>query len=145
MRTVSLRLGFLLVGVMAFALGGISSAAAADTGDGLAGSEWRPTHIGERTIPEKTKMFVQFRGEGKLGGHAGCNRFFGTYKASGETLEIGPMGVTQMMCPEPAMTEERALLSALETAERFLRERVDLKLFDADGNEIARFAQTDWD
>lgn len=114
----------------------------------LAGSEWRPVRLGEAGAVDEsgpTEIFVRFEGDGRLAGHGGCNRFFGGYTITGTAIEIGPLGATRMMCPEPAMAGEAALFEILQTARRFERRRTELSLFDAEGREIARFVQSDWD
>ncbi len=112
----------------------------------LASSEWRPTNIGDIEVPAGSQMFVRFGGEGKLEGHSGCNRFFGTFKTAGDGFEIGPLGVTRMACSEPAVMErEVRFLEAFQNARRFLRDRIDLSLIDNAGNSVVRLIQTDAD
>lgn len=135
-------LGLLL---MAIGLCAATSVGHAETGAALAGSEWRPTQLGEMAIAETTQIFVRFQGDGRVTGHGGCNRFFGPYEIAEDGISIGPIGATRMMCPAPVMAGEAALLAALQNAKRFHRDHVVLHLFDADAQEIARFAQTDWD
>ena len=132
-------IGLLVAGILL-----LSSSVAADEAV-LAGSEWRPVEIGELSLPDDVDAFVQFRGEGELGGFGGCNRFFGTWQAENHVITIGPLGATRMACPPPLMEHEAALLGALEAARRFERDRIDLRLFDEGGTELARFAQTDAD
>lgn len=112
---------------------------------GLEGSAWRPTLLGAATVPRDGALFVQFKSEGRLAGNGGCNGFFGSYKTSEDTLEIGPLGATRMSCPRPIMDLETAFLSMLESARTFRRDRAVMVLFDQSGSEIARMAQTDWD
>jgi len=111
----------------------------------LAGSEWRPVMLGELEAEGDKKLFVQFDSEGKLTGHAGCNRFFASYEVSGERLRVGPIGATRMACEAPAMELEAAFLAALEGADSFHRDGTVLQLFDDAGAELARLWQTDWD
>lgn len=108
----------------------------------LAGSEWRPTAIGEAAWTGDA--FVRFEGEGRLEGDSGCNRFFGPYRLDGDGVEIGPLAATRKTCPEPAMSNETRLLHALEAARGFVRDGTRLTLTDQDG-ELASFVQTDWD
>lgn len=117
----------------------------AHAGPQLAGSEWRPQEIGGVDVPAEADMFVRFGGEGRLEGHGGCNGFFGSYRLSGEAIEIGPIGATQMACPEPVMDREFRFLQGLENARRFTRDRVDLLLSDDAGNALMRLVQTDAD
>jgi heat shock protein HslJ len=44
-------------------------------------------------------------------GFGGCNRFFGTYEATDDSLSFGAMGATRMACPE-GMDREQALFTA---------------------------------
>jgi heat shock protein HslJ len=112
----------------------------------LAGSEWRPTKIGDKKVPAGSEMFVRFGGEGKLEGHSGCNRFFGTFKLAGDGIEIGPLGVTRMACSDPAVMErEVRFLEALQNARQFMRDRIDLSLTDNAGNPVVQLIQTDAD
>jgi putative lipoprotein len=111
----------------------------------LAGSEWRPTEIGGVEVPAGADMFVRFGGEGKLRGHGGCNGFFGTYKLTGDAIEIGKLGATRMACPAPIMDRETRFLEALANARRFARDGIDLSLIDDAGNTVVRLIQTDAD
>jgi putative lipoprotein len=111
----------------------------------LAGSEWRPTEIGGIEVPADATLFVRFGGEGKLQGHGGCNRFFGTYKLAGDGIKIGPLGATRMACAEPVMEREALFLRALGNARKFVRERIDLSLIDGAETPLVRLIQTDAD
>ncbi len=127
--------------VLTLALATTSGAGAAE----LAGSEWRPVEIGNLQVPPGAELFVRFAGEGKLEGHGGCNRFFGSYKIAVDRVETGPLGATRMACPEPIMEREMRFLQALDNARRFVRDRIDLVLTDEEGAPVARLIQTDAD
>ena len=111
----------------------------------LAGSEWRPEWVDGATSPSGTEVLVRFEAEGRVTGNGGCNRFFGSYKVTGDALEFGPLGATRMACPDPIMDHETALFKVLEAAKRFKRNGAKLTLFDAGGAELMQFVQTDWD
>jgi len=111
----------------------------------LAGSEWRPTVIGDMQLPKDADIFVRFGAEGKLQGNGGCNGFFGSYRIADGGLVIGPLGATQMACPEPIMKTERAFMKALQAAKSFKRDRIDLELFDGNGEVVMVLAQRDAD
>ena len=112
---------------------------------GLAGSEWTPEQIGEIASLDGGDIFVRFEADGRLSGHGGCNRFFGSYEITDDRINIGPLGATRMACPGPVMDLEMAFLSALETASGFARDRTRLVLTDPQGNTSATLIQTDWD
>jgi len=80
----------------------------------LAGSEWRPEWVDGATSPSGTEVLVRFEAEGRVTGNGGCNRFFGSYKVTGDALEFGPLGATRMACPDPIMDHETALFKVLE-------------------------------
>jgi len=81
----------------------------------LTSSAWRPARLAEMKLDEDTQMYVQFDSDGQVSGHAGCNRFFGSYDLNDEKMEIGPLGATRMACPEPAMSFELSFLEALQS------------------------------
>lgn len=110
----------------------VNSSASAE---GLVGSEWRPSQIGSNTAPPHTEQFIQFKGDGKLAGHGGCNRFFGQYKISGNEIKMGPVGAIRMACAKPVMDLVIVFFTILETANTFRRDKASLVLFGADGKE----------
>ena len=112
---------------------------------GLVGSEWRPVQIGEQALQDSGNIFVRFEAEGRLSGHGGCNRFFGSYEITDDRVSVGPLGATRMACPGPVMELEMAFMSALEQAGGFTRDGTRLVLTDKQGNAAAAFIQTDWD
>src|SRR5262249_51786797 len=57
--------------------------------------------------------------EGRVSGRTGCNNFNGSYTLAGNSIKIGPLAATRMMCAEDVMTQERQLLKALESAVRW--------------------------
>jgi len=64
------------------------------------GSEWG---IGKN-------RFIQFSSDGKVSGHGGCNRFFGTYRINNKQLRFGPLASTRMACSPGIMKREAKLL-----------------------------------
>lgn len=130
-----LGLAFILAAVA------VSSARSAE----LAGSEWRPTQVGEQQLGEDAGIFLKFAADGRVNGHGGCNGFFGSYELTDKTLTFSRMGVTQMACPEEIMGREQAFFAALGKVKSFVRDGTVLVLSDDSGNEVARFQQTDWD
>ena len=100
---------------------------------------WRPTRLGDMTIEEDSKMFLQFDNDGRIGGHAGCNRYFGGYRFDGEVLIFGMVGATRMACGEPADSFEIAYLEALQNVRAAVRADERLVLRDAGGDALIRF------
>ena len=68
--------------------------------------------------------------ERRVGGSAGCNRYFGGLLEGpeGGAFRLGPVGATRMMCPPPEMELERRFLEQLGATRRWERtgERLEL-------------------
>jgi heat shock protein HslJ len=111
----------------------------------LVGSQWRPVRIGPTSVPNDARAFIRFETEGRLVGHGGCNRFFGTYQTTDGGIVFDRLGATRMACPKPVMDTEKALFAALEQARNLVRSGSELRLFDANGNELALLIQSDRD
>ena len=73
-----------------------------------------------------------------MAGSAGCNRYFGTWSASGSALTIDPAGTTRKACPPPVMQQEQAFLRALGRVARATPDGDALVLSDADDAVVMR-------
>jgi heat shock protein HslJ len=98
---------------------------------------WKVTAInGEAPMPG-TEPSISFDEDGKVSGAASCNRFFGTFTLTGEGLSFGQLGASMMMCDEPVMAQERAVLDTLESAIGFaVADDGSLTLNGSDGRTI---------
>jgi hypothetical protein len=69
--------------------------------DPLEGGEWVLVGYGpERALielPAGVLVTISFADDG-LRGSAGCNSYFGGYQVSGDAIEVGPVGSTEMWC-----------------------------------------------
>jgi heat shock protein HslJ len=92
----------------------------------LEGTTW----LLDKTIPgsEITAVFAN----GEVTGTAGCNTYRGTYRstraAGRNTIQIGPLATTRMMCDEPLMDQEQIYLAALEAATEYTIEGFALSI-----------------
>ena len=77
----------------------------------------------------------------RYAGKSAVNRYFGTYKADGGKLTLGPAGVTMMMGPEPLMQAEQNYLQSLAKVVSFERQGDELTLTTSDGQKLV-FRQT---
>jgi heat shock protein HslJ/uncharacterized lipoprotein NlpE involved in copper resistance len=91
----------------------------------LAGTSWEVTgyNNGRQAVVSVvigTTITLRFGADGTLSGSAGCNRYTGSYTASGESLDIGPVAATRKMCPSPEriMEQETEFLKALDMVAR---------------------------
>jgi len=87
----------------------------------LTGVEWvlRSFRVDD-PAPREPQVTLVFDGS-RIAGGSGCNRYFGEAK-TGERpgdLSFGPIGVTRMACPEPAMTIEQRYFLALAGVQKF--------------------------
>lgn len=105
----------------------------------LAGSEWG--------VSKPLEQFVQFSGNRKVSGHAGCNRFFGSFvlEKSNGSITIGPLASTKKACPKPILNAERKFLNKLETAKFYKRSQKYLELFDKNSESLLRLNWHDFD
>lgn len=78
---------------------------------------------------------LAFDEQGRVAGRAGCNRYMGSYTLDGSALQIGPLALTRMLCPPPAMEIEHAYVRALQTARRIEASADDL-IIQCDGGTL---------
>ena len=81
--------------------------------------DWKIDAIGGKTIVEKSAPSLAFEPDGSIHGNGSCNRFFGSFALSGEGLKISETGASMMLCDQPLMDQERALLAAFDGVARF--------------------------
>jgi heat shock protein HslJ len=69
--------------------------------------------------------------DSRVNGNAGCNNFFGSWQADGDTVTFGQMGSTMMACPN-GMDTEQAFLAALGQANRHQISGLIMELYKGD-------------
>ena len=92
------------------------------------------------TVLDETEITATFE-EGRLGGQAGCNNYFGSYALDGMELAVGPAGSTRKMCgaPKGIMEQEQAYLSLLDAVAGYQTGGSQLALLDVEGAVLATF------
>jgi len=90
---------------------------------------------------EGTTVTALFGTDGQVTGSAGCNNYFGSYTADGQTLSVGPPGLTMMYCETPVgvMDQESGYLAALEDAASYQCIGNELTLYAEDDSPCIRF------
>jgi len=111
--------------------------------DPLEGTRWR---LGEWTLsslrPADFTITAAFA-DGKISGRSGVNSYSGPYEAgSGSTFIVGPLLITELGGPEPAMRAESAYLTLLAQTRSYELGEDRLTLFDGNGNESLIFRAT---
>lgn len=81
---------------------------APDTTSPLAGTAWQLIEFrggdDTRLTPDDPSTYtIEFKHDGTLIARFDCNRGRGTWKASGSSLEFGPMALTRAMCPPESL------------------------------------------
>jgi heat shock protein HslJ len=96
--------------------------------------DWRITAIGTTPVIATSEPTMTFSPDGKIGGNASCNRYFGNFTLTGEGLSFSEAGATMMACDGPLMQQESSFLAALETITGFgITSTNQLTLLGADG------------
>ncbi len=100
------------------------------------------THASRFEFSEEMLAHAEFgiEADGRFNASAGCNSIFGTMAQTGGIVETGEIMATLMMCDEPGMSLERALIQSLSNASLFAHGHDRLVFLDSDGNPLARFA-----
>lgn len=133
--------------LVAFALVGVAAEGAPRAHGASAGllteHVWVLATLAGKAPLAGTEPTASFTTAGRVTGSTGCNRFTGTYRASGRTLRIPPPATTQMACAAPVARQERAFVRALTSTRTFTVRRGTLTLRSTSGRRLATFrAQT---
>ncbi|MEU3602450.1 META domain-containing protein [Streptomyces sp. NPDC006798] len=105
----------------------------------LAGTEWKVTDVtgGLPKGAERSARFTLTPGEkGGLAGNLGCNRFTTTAKVTGETIVLGPLVSTKMLCDGPKGELEKRVSQVLDQRVTFAVDGHDLTLTGRNGTTL---------
>jgi copper homeostasis protein (lipoprotein) len=114
------------------------------SGATLENTDWRLLELGGRpagVAENTTKPYLQLDPAQKQArGSTGCNRFFGPYVLSGDSLRFGPLASTRRACLDQEMNrQERAFLEALSATRRW-QVTEDTLVLTGEAGPVARFA-----
>lgn len=105
----------------------------------LTGTLWQVVSVnnGQQAVTgviSGTLLTATFQEDGTIFGSGGCNNYSGGYTVEGDAIQIGPLAMTMMFCPEPegVMEQEMAFSAALESAATFSIQGDMLELRTAD-------------
>ncbi len=93
------------------------------------GTSWRVVRIAGDHVPQSIDVNVTFGADGNLNGASGCNRYFAPYAIENQDVQIGQIGGTRKICPEPEMVAERRFLDALSKVNGWAKQNIDLVLY----------------
>jgi len=99
----------------------------------LSETKWRPIEIAGNPVLGGTKAHIQFRTDGTISAHGGCNQMGAGYTADKTGLRVGPIRATRRGCQPAIMAVETAFAGALEGTRLYLRNGDKLTLKNAQG------------
>jgi heat shock protein HslJ len=108
----------------------------------LVGHVWLVEDIDGRGVIDFLQSTVDFENDTRVGGMAGCNRFFGSIELDGENITVGPLAGTRKFCTQAVMDQEQRLLSALERVTRYEFKETILFMY-ADDTPVLRLTRLD--
>ena len=107
--------------------------------DILDGSIWRVETLESAPMHELSTLTLRFHNH-KISGSSECNRLQGRYEVTGDEIVIDVLERTEEKCMEPGIIEQdEVFITHLEKAARFSLSGNDLKIYDADGQELIDF------
>jgi heat shock protein HslJ len=80
---------------------------------------WTVREIDGKPLLIGSEMTLAFSDDGAIAGTASCNRYFGKFTLTGESLTISSLGATRMMCDAALMEQENRFLKILEATTLF--------------------------
>ncbi|RKX46103.1 MAG: hypothetical protein DRP64_03730 [Verrucomicrobia bacterium] len=90
-------------------------------------------------LKDQTGVGIAFQ-DGKASGHAGVNRYFGSYALDGSALTVGRIGSTRMAGPQKAMDQEKQFLEKLAQVAEYKMVGKELRLIDGTGQVVLVFS-----
>jgi heat shock protein HslJ len=131
----------ILILILGLALNSFSSTKGLETASNnqvLKNTKWELKSLNKKDIKKVEKVaIINFEKENKVFGNLGCNSFFGTYKSNKNSLEIGQVGSTMMMCQN--MQTEQDFAKVLQDVKTYKIDKNSLVFFDENSKEIAKF------
>ena len=107
----------------------------------LFGNKWRLSKIGGKPA-ESSFAFVVFTGpDSAVYGNTGCNSFRGTYRLSGDSLQVSPPAVTRRACIDTD-EDEVGFADALSSADS-IKVEPDRLYLTAKGRTVLEFRSND--
>lgn len=100
---------------------------------------WVAEEVKGLPVAPQVQSSLEVAVDGKVSGHTGCNGYFGSVIIDGQAMSFGNLGSTRIACPEPVMSQEDRLLSALDSTRGYRLQEGTLLLLDGAGDTLVRF------
>ena len=134
---------FWVIPALIMTLAGCATVQAETAKESLTGSAWLAEDINGKGVIDMLQTTIEFTKDGKIGGNAGCNRYFGSAKITGQNIEFSPLGATRKMCPESIMNQETAFMQTLATVKRWDMKNGLLFMYSDSDEAVLRFSEMD--
>ncbi|WP_379889803.1 META domain-containing protein [Marinobacter lacisalsi] len=85
----------------------------------LTGTRWVVEDLNSQGIIDYSRITIEFSGNGRIQGNAGCNRYSGNYEITGEGIDVSELATTSMACAPALMKQEDRVLDTVANARRF--------------------------
>jgi heat shock protein HslJ len=112
----------------------------------LVGTMWTLTTIASgdavSSVLMGTDVTAEFTADGTVSGSAGCNRYSGTYRWTGDQLAFYSLASTKMACADDVTAQESAFLASMEQVATFAIDGEQLTVMDGSGALLLGFDGT---
>jgi heat shock protein HslJ len=104
----------------------------------LVGTRWLLSEIaGAPPVASDSPAELEFDpAESRVAGSTGCNRFFGGYTLSEDTISFEQLGSTMMACSDELMQQETSFFQLMEAVTSYSLDGDTLTLNTADGQSL---------
>ena len=109
---------------------------------GIEGKDWLAEDIQGGGVIDNAQTTLTVSTDGAVSGSGGCNRYFSKATVTGENISFAEIGSTYVQCPPALMNQERKFLDVLGKTRSYKIDMGKLVLFDDEGKEVARLAQS---
>ncbi len=100
---------------------------------------WKLASMNGQPVPDTMReggITLKVQEDGKFGGQAPVNRYFGQIKIEGDTVKTGPVGATMMAGSPEFMAAERAFFKTLNDVKSVDVKDDSLTISGADGKQL---------
>ncbi len=105
------------------------------------GATWLAEDIKGKGVIDNLQTTLEVARDGRVSGLAGCNRFTGKPQIQGDSIDFGPVAMTQMACLPSVNEQEQRFITALSETKTYRFEDGGLLFLNAEGEPVIRFTE----
>ncbi|MCO6451902.1 MAG: META domain-containing protein [Caldilineales bacterium] len=109
----------------------------------LVGANWTLSSMYEATLLPDVTITAEFKSDGQLSGHGGCNNYGASYTVDGKNLTITSPNSTMMSCSEPIDQQESNYFYLLESVGSYEIKGDQLTLTATDGETVLTYTASE--